>query len=422
MKNHQRGSARRWGAAMAVVLGLVVSACGGSSDSSSSGDSPTTTSGASAPTGEPIKLMTVTTLNANGPTYENISITAELAAQYLNNNGGIQGRPVEVIVCDEQFDAAVAAACARKAVEEGVVSVIGSFTFFAEAIVPVIAASDITWFGACCAISPSELGSPHSFPMGNQPMYAVGAVKRAVEDGCVNINAVVAEGADAIFLPPMINAMKAYGREFNDVITPSPVSQDYSADLARSITGVDCMVVVKSETPFLTWNTAYEQAQTTVKQYGNQGNLNAVSAKGAERATDGNIIVGMYPDLSTSPWDDYRATLEANNIDQVANDFNSLGGMGTWAAYMGFAQIAATIQGEITAASFFEAASMTTALDLDGMVPVLDFTKEWTDGLPGYNRLFNRSIVFSQLSNGQVVSLDNNFTDVSDLALGRAPK
>lgn len=422
MSTHKKVSARRCGAAVAVVFGLLVSACGGSGDGTSSSGSPTTTAGASAPSGDPIKLMTVTTLNANGPTYENIAISAELAAQYLNSNGGIQGRPVEVIVCDEQFDAAVAAACARKAVEEGVVSVIGSFTFFAEAIVPVIAASDITWFGACCAISPSELGSAHSFPMGNQPMYAVGAVKKAVEDGCVNINAVIAEGADAIFLPPMINAMKAYGREFNDVITPSPVSQDYSADLARSITGVDCMVVVKSETPFLTWNTAYEQAQTSVKQYGNQGNLNAVSAKGAERATDGNIIVGMYPDLSTSPWDDYRATLEANNIDQVANDFNSLGGMGTWAAYMGFAQIAATIQGEITAASFFEAASKTTALDLNGMVPVLDFTKEWTDGLPGYNRLFNRSVVFSQLSNGQVVSLDNNFTDVTDLALGIAQK
>jgi hypothetical protein len=315
-----------------------------------------------------------------------------------------------------------AAACARQAVEEGVVSVVGSFTYFAEAIVPVIAASDITWFGACCAISPSELGSPHSFPMGNQPMYAVGAVKKAVEDGCVNINAVVAEGADAIFLPPMINAMKAYGREFKDILTPSPVSQDYSADIARATSGVDCMVVVKSETPFLTWNTAYEQAQTSVKQYGNQGNLNAVSAKGAERATDGNIIGGMYPDLSTPPWDDYRAALEANNIDQVANDFNSLGGMGTWAAYMGFAQIAETIDGEITAASFFDAASKTTALDLDGMVPVLDFTQEWTDGLPGYNRLFNRSVVFSQLSNGQVVPSDNNFTDVSDLALGIAPK
>jgi ABC-type branched-subunit amino acid transport system substrate-binding protein len=417
MNMSKKGSARRWGVALAVAFGLVVSACGGS-DGSSSGGAPTTT-GASAPTGEPLKLMTVTTLNANGPTYENIAITARLAADYLNSKGGIQGRPVEVIVCDEQFDAAVAAACARQAVEEGVVSVVGSFTYFAEAIVPVIAASDITWFGACCAISPSELGSPHSFPMGNQPMYAVGAVKKAVEDGCVNINAVVAEGADAIFLPPMINAMKAYGREFKDILTPSPVSQDYSADIARATSGVDCMVVVKSETPFLTWNTAYEQAQTSVKQYGNQGNLNAVSAKGAERATDGNIIGGMYPDLSTPPWDDYRAALEANNIDQVANDFNSLGGMGTWAAYMGFAQIAETIDGEITAASFFAAASSTTALDLNGMVPVLDFTQEWTDGLPGYNRLFNRSVVFSQLSNGQVIPLDNNFTDVSDLALGK---
>jgi ABC-type branched-subunit amino acid transport system substrate-binding protein len=417
MNMSKKGSARRWGVALAVAFGLVVSACGGS-DGSSSGGAPTTT-GASAPTGEPLKLMTVTTLNANGPTYENIAITARLAADYLNSKGGIQGRPVEVIVCDEQFDAAVAAACARQAVEEGVVSVVGSFTYFAEAIVPVIAASDITWFGACCAISPSELGSPHSFPMGNQPMYAVGAVKKAVEDGCVNINAVVVEGADAIFLPPMINAMKAYGREFKDILTPSPVSQDYSADIARATSGVDCMVVVKSETPFLTWNTAYEQAQTSVKQYGNQGNLNAVSAKGAERATDGNIIGGMYPDLSTPPWDDYRAALEANNIDQVANDFNSLGGMGTWAAYMGFAQIAETIDGEITAASFFAAASSTTALDLNGMVPVLDFTQEWTDGLPGYNRLFNRSVVFSQLSNGQVIPLDNNFTDVSDLALGK---
>ena len=130
----------------------------------------------------------------------------------------------------------------------------------------------------------------------------------------------------------------------------------------------------------------------------------------------------MYPDISTAPWDEYRATLEANDVDQEANDFNSLGGMGTWAAYMGFAQIASTIEGEITASSFFEAASNTTELDLGGMVPVLDFTQEWTDGLEGYPRLFNRSVVYSQLSNGQVIPVDNDFVDVSDLAMGIAPE
>jgi len=363
-------------------------------------------------------LLTVTTLNANGPTYENIAITADLAADYINSNGGINGRPVEVQVCDEQFDAAVAATCARQAVEDGVVSVVGSFTYFAEAIVPVIAESDITWFGACCPISPSELTSPHSFPVGNQPMYSVGEVKRAVEDGCESINAVIAEGADAIFRTPMENAMAAYGREFNDVIIVPTIAQDYSAEVARATTDVDCMTVVMSETPFLTWNTALQQAETDVKQYGNQGNLNAISAVGAEEATNGNIIAGMYPDISTEPWDEYRAALDAAGVDQEENDFNSLGGMGTWAAYMGFAQIANTIEGEVTPTSFFEAASATTALDLGGMVPVLDFTQEWTDGLEGYTRLFHRSVVFSKLDNGQVVPVDNNFVDVSDIALG----
>lgn len=422
--------------ALVTVLSLTAMACGGDDDGGGTADDTSTADEADttaddtstddegsadstdAADGEPIKLMSVTTLNANGPTYENIAVTAELAADYINDNGGINGRPIEVTVCDEQFDAAVAASCAREAVEEGVVSIVGSFTYFAEAIVPVIAESDMTWFGNCCAISPSELSDPHSFPIGNQPMYSVGEVKRAVEDGCENINAVIAEGADAIFRAPMENAMTAYGRTFGNVVITPTIAQDYSAEVAQATTDADCIVVVMSETPFLTWNTALQQAETDVKQYGNQGNLNAISAKGAEEVTNGNIIAGMYPDISTAPWDEYRAALDANDIDQEALDFNSLGGMGTWAAYMGFAQIASTIDGEVTAASFYEAASNTTALDLDGMVPVLDFTQEWTDGLPGYNRLFNRSVVYSQLENGKVVPVDNDFVDVSELALG----
>ncbi len=38
--------------------------------------------------------------------------------------------------------------------------------------------------------------------MGTQPLYAVGLVKRAVEDGCKKINAVIIDGAQG-FVPPM---------------------------------------------------------------------------------------------------------------------------------------------------------------------------------------------------------------------------
>lgn len=434
---------RRWrrSVALLAVFGLAAAACGGDDDAADEPDDAPAEEPADEPDepddapeeepgddpdadppaldDEPIKLMTVTTLNAPGPTYQNIANTANLYADYINERGGIAGRPLEVTVCDEQFDPAIATTCARQAVEEGMVSIVGSFTFFAESIVPVIAESSITWFGACCPITPAELSNPYSFNIGNQPMYAVGAVKRAIDDGCSAINAVIIDGAQ-VFIPPMENAMSAYDTEFGDVIILPPTAQDYSAEVAQATSGADCVISIISETPFITWNTAWGQSGTDAQQYGPQGNLNEISAAGAVEATDGNIIVGMYPDISTEPWAEYRAALEAAGIADDGQDYNSLGGMGTWAAYVAFTQIAETIDGEITAESFYEAANSTSSLDLNGMVPVLDFTQEWTDGLEGYSRLFNRSVVYSQLDNGQVVPLTTEFEDVSNLALGIA--
>jgi branched-chain amino acid transport system substrate-binding protein len=401
---------RRRSLALVAVLGFTTAAWAGATHTS-----------ASAPSGDPIKVMTVTTLNAAGPTYQNIANTAMAYQEYINANGGIAGRPLEVTVCDEQFDPAVATTCARDAVEGGMVSVVGSFTFFAESIVPVLAESEITWFGECCPITPSEWTNPYSFPIGNQPMYAVGGVSRAVQDGCTAINAVIIDGAQG-FIPPMENAMSALGMEFGDVVILPPTAQDYSAEVAQATGGgADCVIVIVSETPYITWNTAWAQSGTEARQYGPQGNLNAVSAAGAVEATDGDVIAGMYPDISTEPWAEYRQALEDQGYDMAEQDYNSLGGMGTWAAYVAFAQIAETIEGDITAASFYEAANATSNLDLNGMVPVLDFTTEWTDGLEGYNRLFNRSVIFSTLEDGVVVPLTTEFEDVSDLAMGIAP-
>jgi ABC-type branched-subunit amino acid transport system substrate-binding protein len=365
--------------------------------------------------------MTVTTLNAAGPTYKNIANTAMAYEKYINAKGGIAGHPLQVTVCDEQFDPAVATTCARKAVDENMVSIVGSFTFFAESIVPVIAEKDITWFGPCCPITPSELTNKHSFPIGNQPMYAVGAIKRAVDDGCKAISAVIIGGAE-IFIPPMQNAIKALGKSFTgDPIILPPTAQDYSSQVAQATKDADCVIAVISETPYVTWNTAWTRSGTKARQYGPQGNLNEVSAKGNEASTNGSIIAGMYPDISTKPWDEYRKALADGGYDTKALDYNSLGGMGTWAAYTAFNQIATTIKGDITAKSFYDAAAATNKLDLGGMVPVLDFTKEWSDGLSGYQRLFNRSVVFSKLDNGKVVPLTTTFEDVGALATGKKP-
>ena len=206
----------------------------------------------------------------------------------------------------------------------------------------------------------------------------------------------------------MENAMKALGKSFGDEMILPPTAQDYSAEVAQATERCRLRDRYHVRDALHHLEHGLDPVRHQGSQYGPQGNLNEVSAKGNESRPTATSSAGMYPDISTKPWAEYRVALETRAATTPTElDYNSLGGMGTWAAYVAFAQIASTIKGDITAESFFDAAQKTRALDLGGMVPVLDFTKEWTDGLKGYERLFNRSVVFSKLENGKVVPVDH---------------
>lgn len=419
----------RWSVFIAAVaVAVVVAGCGGSSKESTAESegkpaaettqSSSAASSASAATGTPIKTMTIAPIHANGPVFPNIGVTAETYAKWINAHGGINGHPLEVSVCNDRDAPTTATECARKAVEEKDVSVVGSYSFEAESIVPVLEKAKITWFGECCAGTPSELTSKYSFPVGSSLMYAVGEVKRAVQDKCKGINAVIVDGAQP-YIPPMENAMKALGEKFvtKPIIVPATIGDD-SALVAKATSKAECLAMVLDETLFKPWLSAMQEAGDKTRLYGPQGNLDAVSIKGFESVTNGDIIVGAYPDLSTEPWSEYREALASYEAPEEY-DYNSLGGMGTWAGYKAFQQVAEAVEGEITATSFYEAAAKTTELNLNGMVPPIDFTKEWTNGLKGYQRLFNRGVVYSEVKNGKIVPLTTEFEDMSSLAVGK---
>jgi branched-chain amino acid transport system substrate-binding protein len=409
------------GAATAAAL-LVVSACGGSSDdggatATSDPTSTSETSPAEPVTGEPIKTMTITDINSPGAVYPNIHITADAAQTWINENGGVAGRPLEVIKCDSQGTADGAANCAREAVSAGVVAVVGNFNFSPDAMVEVLEAAEIPYFGNCCALGAKENTSDWSFPLGSIQMYGVGEVKKAVEDGCQKIKAMIIEGAES-FWPPMQEAAARLGAadrlDPNYVTQPGTV-QDQSAQVAELLAGgTDCVVSVTSETPLTAFMVAWGAAQPTAKFYGSQGNLNKVSAAGNEEILEGSVVVGVYPDLACPVWDPYRATLEAIGADP-SQDYNSLGGLGTWTAYMAFKQVAERIDGEITAKSFQEQASV-GVIDLPGMIPAVSFEDLWTQ-YPALLRMVNQSVTYSQITNGDVAPLGdcNAFDDVSTL-------
>ena len=415
-----------------LACALVLAACGGGGDSSSateetgaatSEEASSEGSGGSEETakGEPIVTWTYTDVNTEGPQYKNIEETERVYQEWINSHGGIGGRPLDAHFCDARGTPTAAAACAREAVAGGAVAVVGNFTFTGDAVVPILEKSDTALFGNCCAISPLELTSKISFPMGNQPLYSVGLVKKAVEDGCKHINGVIIEGAEA-FEPLMENAAKAEGTKIEKFVNLPGTAQDYSAQVAEATSGgADCLVMIVSETPYIAWMPAFAQSGSEAKMYGPQGNFNENAVKGFEEVVEGDVDAGMYPDISTPAWADYREALDKYEA-QPDQDYNSLGGMGTWAAYEGFKQTVENMKGSVDNKTFLKAAE-TAKIDLPGMVPPENMAENWgkTGGPEGFERLVNRCVVFSEFKEGKLVPASTEFEDVSEIAGGTKP-
>ena len=177
------------------ALALTVAACGGDDgDSSTTATAAATSASTTASTGtattaaklsgDRVKTLTITSIDTQGAAFPNIGITAKAYEKWINARGGIGGRPLQVIVCDEHGKPTDAAACGRQAVSEGVTAVVGSFSFLGTNYMPALEKAGIAYFGACCPITAPEWTSEDSFNIGNLPLYAVGLVKRANEDGC----------------------------------------------------------------------------------------------------------------------------------------------------------------------------------------------------------------------------------------------
>ena len=121
------------------------------------------------------------------PPYPNIPGAAEVYEQYINDNGGVAGRPLDIITCDNKGEPNEGANCARQAVEEEVVAVVGSFTFDASRIIPVLEEANIAWFGACCPLVAQEFTSSISYVLGSLlPGMGAGIGWKMAQDGCEN--------------------------------------------------------------------------------------------------------------------------------------------------------------------------------------------------------------------------------------------
>jgi hypothetical protein len=128
------------------------------------------------------------------------------------------------------------------------------------------------------------------------------------------------------------------------------------------------------------------------------------------------VIGGAYSDISLPAWADYRAALKQYNAPTNEN-YNSLGGLGTWAAYMAFVQVANSIKGPINNETFL-AAAQKASINLPG-VPPANFAKKFTALGGNFLNDVSRDITFDVVHNGVPVGFDGGkFFDMTNAMLG----
>lgn len=416
------------GVSMAVALALLLAACGDSDDDAggttdtsaaapAEGSDDGADDGGSAapePAGEPIKVMTIAPVNSPTPPYPNIHEAARIYGEWVNDQGGINGRPLEVVLCDGRGDPNEDANCGRRAAEEDVVAVVGSFTFDASRLLPILEENDIAWFGACCPIAEIEFSNPVSFVMGSNFAVPPGAITKMVADKCENPAVVYIETpAIELAIDTAADAFRSmdFDPERSKIIRIPITAQDYSAQVAQAIDGTDCIYGGISDSNWAAFLPAMRSLGGDQRLYGHQGNLNAVIAEQFPDLTQDAVVVNSYPHIDGPMWEDYRAALETYDAPDL--DWNSLAGLGTWAAYTAFVDLVSDMEGEITNVTFLEAANNATAVDTGGMVPVLDLSQEWTGADGAFPRIFNRSVAYDVIDDGQLTPLNDELYDMS---------
>jgi ABC-type branched-subunit amino acid transport system substrate-binding protein len=112
----------------------------------------------------PIKLMVIAPVATPIQNYPDAFAGAQAAAAALNKKGGIKGRQVEILTCNTQSNANSATACARQAVSEGVLAVVGGISTLSTIEFPILQQGGIPSVGFQTSGNPVDWTNPMSYP------------------------------------------------------------------------------------------------------------------------------------------------------------------------------------------------------------------------------------------------------------------
>ncbi len=307
------------------------SACGGPADASDGND---------------LTVMTWAPSGTGSADRPGMTALASAIGQDVNSKGGLNGRRLRVITCNEHNAADGARACAQQAVDAKAVAVIGSYSQWGEAFMPVLERAGIPLIGGY-GLSQPEFSSPLSYPVdGGLPALIAGNGRQLVDAGCKSVSLVRPDTpAGDNLLGYLGTALRPAGIRLLDVKAPEQ-SSDYTP-VARKAIGKDepgnCVTSALAAEP--TGNLLDSYRRLTPKNTRIASVIGSVqqsvvdSTGGDSGPLSGAYVTSWYPPESAKVWDGLRGVVRADTTGGSTIDVSDPGVQTTWVAYEVFKSV-----------------------------------------------------------------------------------
>lgn len=364
-----------------VIASLTISACSssnGSSKSPSTNGAGVGSSTVAPPTGTPIKIGFVTAASGNEISTNGAGAQVGPAwAKWVNDNGGINGHPVDVIVKDTRSEAATASAVLKDAVEnDHVVALMIADNGTEASMLPYIQSSGLPVIGGTGYSPTTWTHVPNWFPMGISFPQSVTAQTQVAKDiGAKTYTAFVCAEV------PQCAAAQDLTKPIEEKLGLTNISWPAVSASAPNYTAA-CLTIKKADfTNLILTPATGARVMQDCEQQGYTGTFGiccvSFSQAGAGQAPKGTKIAGV---LDGFPWWADAAPVQQFR-DVMARyspktDYRTTSATTIWQTLELFKATMSKTSGDITASSIIDAYGNIKDETLNGLLAMpLTFTK-----------------------------------------------
>lgn len=396
-------------ASIAVGCGVVPGVLGGSSDNT-------------------ITVMTWAPENTAATNKPGMPAMAKAYARWVNAHGGIKGRKLNVLTCNDHNDTVEAAKCARRAAKENVVAVVGSYSQHGRSFLAPLEAAGIPYIGGY-GVTDDEFTSPLSYPINGGAPALLAGLGQQLGPKCGPVTLLRPDTVAGDELPVLLDAgLKQKGHAAAVDQRAAEDATEYSGQTKAALEAATadpqkagCVVTALGDRTdtfmdsFRRTRSDYPKVGTgTVLGSIDQSKIDATGGKSGPY--EGAYVTGWYPVASDARWNPMRKVIKEQAFGDNRIDPADAGVQTTWIAYNVFKKIVESLgDGQVTSSAIRQALDNGLQVSTGRLTPTLSWRFEDLIAAVDFPRLVNAHVTFQVVRQGQLVSAGGGFRDQSDV-------